>query len=141
MIITSILLAMAASNATDFGIRSAPGIAVTRSSKPLPSTNLDIAAAALIAQRWGRVTSTFRTPAHNKAVGGAPRSYHLRGQAIDIARRAGVRHSDIERDLIAAGFSLVESLDEGDHSHFAIGTPRRPALEAPGATWRIVSAP
>lgn len=30
------------------------------------------------------VNSALRCPAHNKAVGGAPNSYHLKGQAMDI---------------------------------------------------------
>ena len=68
---------------------------------------------------YGVVTSTFRTPAHNKAVGGMPNSYHLVDQAIDVARRPGVSHFQIEAALKRAGYRLVESLDEHDHSHFA----------------------
>jgi hypothetical protein len=32
-----------------------------------------------------RVTSTKRTAARNRAVGGSPRSFHLRGRAVDFA--------------------------------------------------------
>ena len=31
-----------------------------------------------------RVSSTLRSAARNKAVGGSPRSYHLRGRAVDF---------------------------------------------------------
>lgn len=31
------------------------------------------------------VVSGYRCPTHNKAVGGAPRSYHLLGEAVDLA--------------------------------------------------------
>ena len=75
--------------------------------------------AAGIGSNWGRVTSTYRSPAHNRAVGGVRNSYHLRGRAIDIARRPGVTHSMIAAAFRNAGYRLVESLDEGDHSHFA----------------------
>ena len=74
---------------------------------------------ARIGGRWGTVTSVLRTPEHNRKVGGVVNSYHLTGRAIDIARRPGVRHADIAAALRKAGFQLVESLDEGDHSHFA----------------------
>jgi hypothetical protein len=76
------------------------------------------------------VTSTQRTREHNRLVGGAINSFHLTGRAIDIARRPGVRHADIESSYRNAGFVLVESLDEGDHSHFAFGTIGSDAVKA-----------
>lgn len=81
-----------------------------------------ISAAVAIGGRLGTVTSIYRSPAHNRSVGGAPNSYHLVGRAIDIARRPGVAHAEIATALRRAGFVLLESLDEGDHSHFAFGT-------------------
>lgn len=80
-----------------------------------------ISSAMRVLSSYGVVTSTFRTPAHNKAVGGMPNSYHLVDQAIDVARRPGVSHFQIEAALKRAGYRLVESLDEHDHSHFAFG--------------------
>jgi hypothetical protein len=90
----------------------------------------DIQLAARLVARLGTVSSILRTKEHNRAVGGAPNSYHLIGRAIDVARRAHVKHADLHATLAAAGFNIIESLDEGDHSHFAFG-PRmsaRPTL-------------
>lgn len=86
---------------------------------PIGGGTGSLRAAASIGSHWGRVTSTFRSPAHNRAVGGVPNSFHLRGRAIDIARRPGVTHTMIAAAFRNAGYRLVESLDEGDHSHFA----------------------
>jgi hypothetical protein len=82
---------------------------------------LDTSTAVRLAAAYGVVTSTWRSVAHNRAVGGVPNSYHLQGRAIDIARRPGVTHRQIDAALRTAGYSLIESLDEGDHSHFAFG--------------------
>ena len=79
----------------------------------------EISSASRLVSAYGLVTSTFRTVAHNKAVGGVADSYHLLDRAIDIARRPGVTHQQIEAALKRAGYNLVESLDERDHSHFA----------------------
>ena len=79
----------------------------------------NLRSAASLGSHWGRVTSTYRSPSHNRAVGGVPNSFHLRGRAIDIARRPGVTHAMIAAAFRTAGYRLVESLDEGDHSHFA----------------------
>jgi zinc D-Ala-D-Ala carboxypeptidase len=95
------------------------------------------AGAARVAAVFGTITSTFRSVAHNRAVGGVPNSYHLLGRAIDIVRRRGITHHQIEAALRSAGYSLIESLDEGDHSHFAFAPsvtaipPKSTASEAP----------
>jgi hypothetical protein len=97
------------------------------------------AGAAKVAAVFGTITSTFRSVAHNRAVGGVPNSYHLLGRAIDVVRRRGITHHQIEAALRSAGFSLIESLDEGDHSHFAFAPavtavpPKSRAPEAPPA--------
>lgn len=82
----------------------------------------NMTAATNLASRYGKVTSTARTPAHNEEVGGVNNSYHLTtrgGRAMDVARKKGVTHATVEAALKKAGFTLIESIDEGDHSHFA----------------------
>ncbi len=80
--------------------------------------------AVRIAGAFGVITSGWRSVEHNRAVGGVSNSYHLHGRAIDIARRPGVTHRQIDAALRKAGYNLIESLDEGDHSHFAFGPPK-----------------
>lgn len=159
--------ASAAAAETDFGVRAVPSerggapawITVERHTAALDRAvrpdgrirngsreALDLSAATRIGAQWGRVTSTRRSVARNARVGGVRNSYHLSGRAIDIARRAGVRHSDIAAALRRAGFHLIESLDEGDHSHFAFGSApaRRQAVSVePQANqrWKLVYAP
>ena len=112
----------------------------------------DAGSAARLAAVFGTVTSIHRTVERNRLVGGVPNSYHLAGRAIDVARKPGVTHDQIATVLRRAGYNLVESLDEGDHSHFAFGSggDRHATMTAPqvatglsaaGTQWRIVSAP
>lgn len=116
------------------------------------TASVDMSAVRGIGARWGQVTSTYRSAAHNRRVGGVANSYHLRNRAIDIARRPGVSHWQIAAAFRAAGYYLLESLDEGDHSHFAFGGPGefkhrgpRPqmviAQVGEKTEWRIVYAP
>jgi hypothetical protein len=101
---------------------------------PLPTFRdqaAEISSASRLVSAYGLVTSTFRTVAHNKAVGGVPNSYHLLDRAVDIVRRPGVTHQQIEAALKRAGYNLVESLDELDHSHFAFAAVPSPASAAP----------
>ena len=79
----------------------------------------EVSAASRLLSAYGTVTSTVRSVAHNRAVGGVPNSYHLLDRAIDVARRPGVTHLQLEAALRKAGYKLIESLDELDHSHFA----------------------
>ena len=147
--------AVAASSTTDFGVRSVDGSDMPTAESPVApaqgwtplARKTDMSGVVSLGARWGRVTSTYRSPQHNRRVGGVRNSYHLRGRAIDIARRAGVRHADIAAAYRAAGYHLVESLDEGDHSHFAFGSgappPLNGAAKRPGevTAWRVVTAP
>lgn len=171
-------VASAAQADTNFGERVVPGVQAApltlvpgvlpstgralaplttdRSPSPVPVAGaLSLSKAVLVAQRWGHVSSTYRSPEHNRAVGGVPNSFHLSGRAIDIVRAPGVHHGQIDSAFRSAGFRLVESLDEGDHSHFAFawgGTQWRPlaqaaartatpAAEAAGTSWKWVYAP
>ena len=142
---------------TDFGVRvvgvpSASAARATESAvKAVLSGKTSLSAAASLGSHWGRVTSTYRSPAHNRAVGGVANSYHLSGRAIDIARRPGVSHGAIAAAYRNAGYHLVESLDEGDHSHFAFGfggsagarvSSLTPNVQRTSDTqWKIVYAP
>ena len=148
-LVTTIAAASSAPT-TDFGIRTlaTPASAVTRAATPIRGTS-NLEGVVAVGARWGNVTSTLRSPERNRAVRGARNSYHLVGQAIDIARRPGVRHEDIAAAYRQAGYTLVESLDEGDHSHFAFG--QQPSLQAKAQSpvgqassttkWRVIVAP
>ena len=148
---------------TDWGIREVGKTPPTSASEPEPGPAgtwalpkgssgraIDMGTIKQIGARWGQVTSTYRSAAHNRRVGGVANSYHLVGRAIDIARRPGVSHWQIAAAYRDAGYSLAESLDEGDHSHFAFGPPKRyRAARAQMVTvksgekteWRVVYAP
>lgn len=62
----------------------------------------------------GIVTSWWRSPADNARVGGAPRSLHLSGLAIDV----------VPHDWIAAEQAFrragLRVLNEGDHLHVSV---------------------
>ena len=64
----------------------------------------------------------------------------MSGRAIDIARRPGVSHWQIAAAFRNAGYRLIESLDEGDHSHFAFAPSANAhvATLAPGAPGKTV---
>ena len=136
LLILSAAPAWAASSTTDFGVRAVAGEAalvaepVVSASRAVSSAvtggRINLAAVAGIGSQWGRVTSTYRSPEHNRRVGGVRNSYHMSGRAIDIARRPGVSHWQIAAAFRNAGYRLIESLDEGDHSHFAFGIGEGP---------------
>jgi hypothetical protein len=103
---------------------------------PVPAPErVDVSRAAAVAASYGAITSMYRSVAHNRAVGGVANSYHLHGRAIDVARRPGVTHAQIAAALHRAGYTMIESLDEGDHSHFAFASltsdPRQVAAALP----------
>jgi uncharacterized protein YcbK (DUF882 family) len=66
------------------------------------------------------ITSAYRTPTHNKAVGGAPNSLHTLGMAVDVTG------DDIDSiALIASELGLVVRIyPEKNFVHLDVGKPR-----------------
>lgn len=68
------------------------------------------------------VTSTYRTPAHNREVGGVPNSFHTRRysdgrpMARDSVPPAGMSMGEYARRLKAQNPNL-DVINEGDHVH------------------------
>lgn len=63
------------------------------------------------------ITSTARTPEHNKEVGGVDGSMHLTGQAADVVLPLGTTAADLKSQLAAKGINPTEFIDEGTHVH------------------------
>jgi uncharacterized protein YcbK (DUF882 family) len=63
-----------------------------------------------------RVTSTFRSAAHNKRVGGVRNSYHLTGKARDSVPPPGMSMAQYAAILQRQNPHL-EVINEGDHVH------------------------
>lgn len=63
-----------------------------------------------------RVTSTKRSMAHNKAVGGKATSYHLSGRARDSVPPPGMSMGAYFQRLKALNPGL-DVINEGDHIH------------------------
>ena len=128
VLVATAMPAWAASQPTDFGVRSvsSEGALMFEPARGAAigtiGPRVDLRSVASLGSQWGRVTSTIRSREHNRRVGGVRNSFHLTGRAIDIARRPGVSHAQIAAAYRNAGYRLIESLDEGDHSHFAFGS-------------------
>lgn len=73
----------------------------------------------IVAGIGGTVTSGGRSAQHNKDVGGVAGSFHVKGQALDIAKTAGLTLGKIVKAFEKEGVRLIEKLDEGDHFHIA----------------------
>ncbi|MBY0241765.1 MAG: DUF882 domain-containing protein [Burkholderiaceae bacterium] len=84
------------------------------------------------------VSSGYRSPALNKAVGGAPASGHLDGLAVDITV-PGMTARELAAAIRHSGIVLDQLIYEGDWVHVGLtnGKPRRQVLTArfgPGGT-------
>lgn len=64
-----------------------------------------------------RITSGYRSPEKNRAVGGAPNSDHLRGEAFDVVV-PGMSTSQVSARMKQAGAGGY-MLDEHDHVHWS----------------------
>lgn len=66
------------------------------------------------------ITSGFRTPEKNAAVDGVPNSFHLTGEAFDVATRTP---QETQAAMAWAQQNGLQAINEGDHVHFE--PPRR----------------
>lgn len=91
-----------------------------KESEPKPPKLADVTGAEVARLLGTRATSGTRTPAQNKAAGGAANSYHLTGQAIDIPLTVGgnpLTKEGIRAALAPAGVIIKELLGPGDKNH------------------------
>jgi len=79
---------------------------------PYPQTFIDDGRCAILADLFEEIRelvhaplvilSAYRTPAHNRAIGGAPNSQHVQGRALDLRPPAGVTPADFYAAILAA---------------------------------------
>lgn len=110
------------------GIDNSPSIAV--------QSNLTRLAVALEAVRKAvgapiTVSSGYRCPALNKAVGGAANSAHLTGLAADITAK-GLTPRQVAEAIVKAGVKFDQLIYEGTWIHFGLapGVGRQQVLTA-----------
>jgi len=66
------------------------------------------------------VDSGYRTPEHNKAVGGVAGSFHRKGQAVDVST-AALELRTLAKAAVEAGFRTVIAYKEKNFVHCALG--------------------
>jgi len=64
-----------------------------------------------------RITSGYRSPEHNKKVGGKPNSYHLTDNARDVVPPPGMPMWQLYKNLRGKFGEDVRLINEGDHIH------------------------
>lgn len=69
------------------------------------------------------VTSAYRCPAHNKKIGGAPKSKHLSGLAVDVAILSPKERYDVQREANRIGFRGIGHLKGAIHLDIRDGDP------------------
>ncbi len=88
---------------------------------PAAKVKLDVLIGRLldpVREAWGkpiRVTSGFRSPVLNKAVGGSPASQHLAGEAADITAGSPAENRRLFALIRDDGFEFDQLIDERNY--------------------------
>lgn len=86
-----------------------------------------------------QITSGRRSPEDNARVGGAEKSYHLSGNAMDLVPPPGMSMAQLEQSIRASGLPLAELINEGDHIHIAWQGEGLPAGAAQPRQARVIA--
>jgi len=71
------------------------------------------------------ITSGYRTPQQNAAVGGVPNSAHLvPGEAYDFIPK-GISNADAIQRITQSGMPFDQVIDEGNHVHLSFAPSNR----------------
>lgn len=84
-----------------------------------------------------RITSGYRSPTVNRAVGGASSSQHIKGEAADI-KVSGMTAPELRDKIVALGLPFDQLVwyapERGGHVHVSYSlTPRGQVLHAPAS--------
>lgn len=100
----------ASSTATEKGIDNTPTPGITQNLERLVANVLDP-----LREAWGKpivVTSGYRCPELNKAVGGAKNSHHMQGMAADISTGNKVDNRRLFQKILDLGLPFTQLIDE-----------------------------
>ncbi len=100
----------ASSTATAKGIDNTPTPGITQNLERLVANVLDP-----LREAWGKpivVTSGYRCPELNKAVGGAKNSHHMQGMAADISTGNKVDNRRLFQKILDLGLPFTQLIDE-----------------------------
>lgn len=100
----------ASSTATAKGIDNTPTPGITQNLERLVANVLDP-----LREAWGKpivVTSGYRCPELNKAVGGARNSHHMQGMAADISTGNKVDNRRLFQKILDLGLPFTQLIDE-----------------------------
>lgn len=81
------------------------------------------------------LTSAYRCPKHNRAVGGVEDSAHVRGHAVDIRCASSHERFRIVSALLEAGFRRIEAAPTWIHADTDPAKPQDVIFYAAGRTY------
>lgn len=83
------------------------------------------------------VTSQYRSPEKNAAVGGVADSMHLDANATDFVLPKGKTAAQVKAELIKQGYPVTEFIDEGTHVHWGWGPKGKQTGTVPADPWGV----